>query len=79
MEHDPEGFSNIVEWVNGLALQAAPRMGHGTRLLSKVLGYERTLRLRGAFRRYRQTASRVRLTHVVSRLAPGMPRTPEPR
>ena len=50
LEHDIATFNEIVEWVDGLQLEALPHAGRGTQVLVRLTGYERTLRMRRAVR-----------------------------
>jgi glycosyltransferase involved in cell wall biosynthesis len=50
-EKDPESFKQIMQWLRGLGMSCPPTAGPKTRMISRILGYENTVRLRSAFKK----------------------------
>jgi len=78
MEHDPDFFRCIIEWMSGLGLQAPPNMGQGARQIAKIVGYERTLRFLGALRRLQREARRFTSRLAGYRESTGKVAAPQP-
>jgi glycosyltransferase involved in cell wall biosynthesis len=57
-DNDPEVMREVVNWLRGLDAVSLPDSGQATRLVSRVVGLERSVRLRSSYRRARGWLSR---------------------